>query len=350
MEIRQTGTYTGQGLEKIRKSEVTSSDVMERIIAQDSFKKSEEAEKGTYSREDLAGKVKSEISGESKKTTSVQLAKDTWTNENTSVYVINSDIYTDGVAKEPTFINFPKDPNKPANYPELGRVLSDIESHLPKQYGSSYQDPDRITWGHETTHGINSHLRNHYNNTGKEANGFYCTENRAIVLPEPGIRKSSVGKYVPDSLKGSRYQMYIIGQTAFEHQPLYIFDEWTSYTNGADVGVNLVNEGKWKWGWRDAVAGAVEFTAYSFALGMALEKQDPKYLENNPNFKEFLAWQAIRSMDIFREGAQMPQFKYAVQDKYYENFKYSPDAQPMRDYIRRNFGEEYLQRMLYGKS
>ncbi|GAG85123.1 unnamed protein product, partial [marine sediment metagenome] len=46
------------------------------------------------------------------------------------------------------------------NVPNLGKVLSDIESHMPK--GHIYSDPDRITWGHETTHGIHGRLRQKY--------------------------------------------------------------------------------------------------------------------------------------------------------------------------------------------
>src|SRR5687768_14643477 len=42
--------------------------------------------------------------------------------------------------------------------PAWGTSLKDIIRHLPLSYGSTYADSDLVTYGHETTHGINSHL------------------------------------------------------------------------------------------------------------------------------------------------------------------------------------------------
>ncbi len=40
----------------------------------------------------------------------------------------------------------------------LGVVLGDIESRMPK--GHQYSAQDKVTWAHETTHGINNSVRN----------------------------------------------------------------------------------------------------------------------------------------------------------------------------------------------
>src|SRR3954462_1950956 len=42
-----------------------------------------------------------------------------------------------------------------------GTALIDIGRHLPASYGTQYWDSDAITAGHETTHGIQAHLRNY---------------------------------------------------------------------------------------------------------------------------------------------------------------------------------------------
>lgn len=74
------------------------------------------------------------------------------------------------------------------------RVLSDIDMHVPTNFGNTYKDSDPITWAHESTHGINSAVRNRY---GPGYNAFYIGDGRAVVLPEPNIRKSSVDQFIP---------------------------------------------------------------------------------------------------------------------------------------------------------
>lgn len=236
------------------------------------------------------------------------------------------------------------------NFPG-GGVLGDLERHLPGSYGTQYRDSDPVTWGHETTHGINSHLRNspQYRPPGGKVNGFYVGGDRAVVLPEPPMRKSEVAPYVPESMRGSRFGQYVTGQRAFENEPLYLMDEWTSYTNGGSVGVELARQGQWRQGGRDAVAGVVEFTGYGFGVARALEAKHPGYLDRNPDLKNFVAWQGLRAMDTFREGLKVPEFsRFPQQHQLLRNFQSSPDAEPMRDFIRQQYGEAYLQRLLYG--
>jgi len=247
--------------------------------------------------------------------------------------------------KKVNFTHFGQQRN-PGSTP--GKVLSDIEGHLPRKYGGTYREPDKVTWAHETTHGINSHLRNNYRDKPNQE-GFYVGNNRAAMIDQPRINKSSVANYIPRSLQNDRSRLYINGQRAFEKQPLYIMDEWTSYTNGGKAGNDLAQQGKWNEGSRDAVAGQLEFTAYSFALGMAVEKQDPEYFKNNKQFKNFLGWHGLHSMDSFRTGAANPEFQNRRQDRFLENFRKSPDAAPLRDFIKRNYGEDYMRRLLYGK-
>jgi hypothetical protein len=116
-----------------------------------------------------------------------------------------------------------------------GTALTDIAQHLPLSYGDTYWDSDLMTAGHETTHGINSELRNNYNKTGKQANGFYVLDDQAAIIVDPKIRKSAVAAYVPTSLRGDRYSTYVTGQTEWDDTPTYLFDEWVAYTNQSAI-------------------------------------------------------------------------------------------------------------------
>ncbi len=229
-----------------------------------------------------------------------------------------------------------------------GPVLTDIENHLPSQYGTQYRDADKITHGHETSHGIHAHIRNYFNKTGKRANGFYALEDKGVLVVEPNMRKSAVAQFVPASLRGSRYSLYITGQTAWDDTPLYVWDEWNAYVNGGAVGTDLVKRGLWKGGWRDGVNGQLEFTVYAIATAMAVEKNDPTYLETNAQFREFLAWNTRRAMTLYRVGAVMPDFKWAEQDAYYGKMKTSPDAEAWRAFARKLFGTSFTNEVLFG--
>lgn len=43
-------------------------------------------------------------------------------------------------------------------------------------------------------------------------------------------------------------------------------------------------------------------------------------------------------MDGSREGSKIPAFQNAHQEQFFNSFKNSADAQPMRDFIERNYG------------
>ncbi|MFO0679060.1 MAG: hypothetical protein U0169_21205 [Polyangiaceae bacterium] len=223
-----------------------------------------------------------------------------------------------------------------------GSVLTDIANHLPSSYGNQYDDADRITFGHETTHGINSHLRVNFGTSGRRHNGFYLLQDRGVTLEEPGIRKSAVARFVPQALRGSRFGTYITGQTAWDDTPLYVFDEWIAYVNGGEVGVDLVKRNLWGSTWRDGVAGQLEFTAYAIALGMAVEAGDPGYFRQNDQFREFLAWNVRRALAVFREGARMTPFTWAEQDAYHELLRSGADAAPLREFLVRTYGSTFV--------
>ncbi len=221
-----------------------------------------------------------------------------------------------------------------------GWALTDIVQHLPASYGSTYYDSDLVTYGHETTHGIHAHLRNNFNSTGKRANAFYVLNDRAALVEEPGIRKSDINGFVPQSLRESRYSTYLAGASDWDDTPLYIWDEWVAYTNGTKVGLALSDEGAWKSGWRDQF-GNLEFTVYGLAVGAAVEAKDPTYWASNDQFRAFMKWQTERAMDHFQRARATTDFEWDKMDAYFEKMKTSPDAETWRAFVKRAHGEEW---------
>lgn len=214
-------------------------------------------------------------------------------------------------------------------------IYADIINHC--------QRPDlqytRDTNAHESTHGINADIRNYFNSKNRNnprVNAFYILGGKAVVVEEPHIRKRDAINYIPQSLRGSRYNLYIRGQNAWDDTPLYIMDEWSSYINGAEVSVEDSKSGKNKQRY-DAVKGALEFTVYSTAICMAVKDKDPQYWENNKQFKRFVLLQLKRSYNIFHEGIQIEQFQGYNQTEYLNNLKKSPDANKMRQFLINEF-------------
>gem|GEM_PF-3553691 len=246
------------------------------------------------------------------------------------------------------FMNF--GPQKNVGNTGGGNFLNDIESHLPSRYGGQYRDRDQVTWSHETTHGINAHISNMNYDGGKRKTGLYVGDNRAVALENPNMRKSDVKGYIPDSLRGSRYNLYLNGQQSFENEPHYLLDEWAAYTNGLQTGLDLAKNGQ---GRPDNIVGlgtmgALEFTAYSFAEAQAIAEKDPNYWNSDKGkqFKEFMAWHGLRSMDLVRQGSGLERSKEQGQDRYLEELRTGASSQQLRDFISREFGSDYLRRLL----
>lgn len=220
-------------------------------------------------------------------------------------------------------------------------VLGDILSHCKDGiFGNAH---GRSTNAHETTHEINSELRNEYHSKmQKKVNAFYCLEGNGVIIEEPNMRKSAVAAFVPQSLKFTRYSLYITGQTAWDDTPLYICDEWQAYLNGASCAVDDVKNGRHRGGWGDDVCGCLEFSIYATALAMAVEKNDPGYWERNEQFKNYVYLTLQKSYAVYIIGSQMQEFRWDKQDALWEKLKTSPDASAMRDFLKKHFDGIWL--------
>ncbi len=223
--------------------------------------------------------------------------------------------------------------------------MTDVIRHLPTSYGSTYYDADKVTYVHETTHGINSHLRNYKNTTGKKANGFYVGHNKGVIIVEPNIWKNDANAYVPQSLRDTRYSLYMQGSQAWNDTPLYLWDEWVAYANGTEAGLNLVLEGKWTAGWRD-VFGSMEFTVYAVALAMAVEAKDPSYFSSYAQFREFLKWNIERCMRLYNDTHNRTEFKWNKVDDYYNKIRTNSDAANMRAFLVKTYGATWTKNVM----
>lgn len=251
---------------------------------------------------------------------------------------------------EPEFVSYPQVRSVSE---DLGKVLKDIESHMPANH--IYKDSDKITWGHETTHGINSHLRMKFsqgNNAslagewtplhdGKlvfksyaRINGFYVLNDRAVIIKEPATTIRAVAKTVPPSLRGDVYNLYLVQQAqSWDDTPLYLVDELSSYTNGSEVRYDLGIQTR-----SETVLYMLEFTVYSLCIPMASNSDDPQ-------LKNFLAWQVARTMKLYQDSKQKLGGA-EKQDAYLAKIRTSEDAEQFRSFVRKYLGEAWVSQQL----
>jgi hypothetical protein len=157
-------------------------------------------------------------------------------------------------------------------------MLGDIDSHLPK--GHIYRDSDKVTWAHETTHGINARIRNE----SRSQNGYYCLFNRAFTIPSPSFTLRDLAQAIPKEKRGKTYQLYLVDQQRhWNDTPLYVVDELTAYTNGAIVGIEHGMKDRADY----SLSCAIEM--YDYSKTALLLSQETSY-EHYEEFHRFVQW------------------------------------------------------------
>lgn len=211
-----------------------------------------------------------------------------------------------------------------------GKVLSDIRCHINDN--GYYNDSDLVTAGHETTHGINSDIRNKYY-SGTPVNGFYCLEDKAIVLREPRTHIKVIASEVPKSLRGSVYKLYLVEQAAsgWDDRSLYLLDEWTSYTNGSEVRKDLGMEKR-----AETVRYMLEFSVYVMTLTKVIAEKEPSY--DGKELKDFVRWNVERTLKIYNNESEATE--------YLEKFRNNDDAQSLREFLKVYFGVKWCKKVL----
>lgn len=223
------------------------------------------------------------------------------------------------------------------NWPEKNQSIqgdtlyADISRHCPAWQQYFFSD-DKGTTAHESTHCCNSDVRNDAG--GQGVNGFYVGYNRAIVVPEPNTRKSDCIKYIPDSLKGSRYNLYIEGQQEWDDRPLYLLDEGVAYCNQLWALIEL----KQKEGYADDAIpeGPVEFSSYMVATLMAADAANSL----NDTLKKFGKWILRRGYNSYFEGLKIFP-PYDVQDKIYEIQKSGSEWAEHRNFLKEKLDYDF---------
>lgn len=110
--------------------------------------------------------------------------------------------------------------------------IRDLESRMPARH--NFRSKNIVTWAHETTHGLNSRIRNSLRNS--RVNAFYLYDGVAITANEPDFHISDFAHKVPVPLRGRIYRLYLVSQaSSWNDRPLYLFDEWVAYQNGSIV-------------------------------------------------------------------------------------------------------------------
>lgn len=240
-------------------------------------------------------------------------------------------------------------------------TYADVLNHC-RDWTNFIERGDKPTSAHECTHGVNAALRNSHSmgrldifiepskilgitvgkphpklvqgfagisgGFGGEINAFYVLKNRAVILPEPAFHKGDITQFIPNSFRLDRYATYVAGQHDWDGQPLYIFDEWTAYINGAMTATDLAKSGELKAGGTDWVMGPLEFVAYGLAVAMTADKQQKLV----PDVADFTHFCLIRAFNAFLDGkASWP---FPGQDELYERLKTGADGQAYRDFMK----------------
>ena len=214
-------------------------------------------------------------------------------------------------------------------------ALADIESRMPA--GHQYAFPTMpMTWGHETTHGLNSNLR-----MGKPGcNVIYCMDGKAATLKEPKGRLSAVATKIPKSLRGPSFNLYLVQQRQYwETIPTYILDEWTAYVNGSIVGREVKEDG-----WHFELLQAINFTIYSLAMAQAVTASDPSY--DHSQLRGLIDYNSQRVLKIWNElessgadGSHIRQIR-----AYLDAWRTGTEAAELR-----KFAQEYIGRSVLGE-
>lgn len=191
-----------------------------------------------------------------------------------------------------------------------------------KKFGAS----DVMTSAHETTHQINSEIAN--SNGGRSKNvGLYMLDDIGFVVDEPtGFTIQQVAQKVPKDFRGGIcqvYDLYLVKQAAsWGDRPLYLTDEWTAYTNGAVVALQMAKAGDKDSNRWSELQNAIYFNMFCSVLFDMSDK--------NESLLELMTFQLGRVNGLFqssqefgqlvrRETTDLLQQYYA--SEFYEPFK-----------------------------
>ena len=149
---------------------------------------------------------------------------------------------------------------------------------------------------------------------------------------------------IPESLRKQRYKEYLIDQQKdWEDDPLYVFDEWVAYGNGAQAGVELAQKGLYHPDKCDVVFAVLEFNVYAIYTVLAAQKMDRDY--DSRQLTEFLAWNLRRSIALYRAGYRLDPYNWD-NNAYNRHLCSSSAAAELRRFLRRLYGEPWCEEVM----
>lgn len=198
----------------------------------------------------------------------------------------------------------------------------------------------RITDAHETTHMIHAEVRNRRVIKGLSGlpASFYIFPDRVYNSLQPRFKKSEIARYVPNSLRATRFNLYIQNQKAWDDYPLYILDEHIAYINGAIVAIEDKTKGV-KTDNINPIEGPLEFSIYTIATCMAIKDLHPEFWKNE-DFKNFIYAVIKKSEEVFKAGRIL--YPYERQESILRALQTSPDAEPIRAFLKEHFDSFFL--------
>jgi hypothetical protein len=230
-------------------------------------------------------------------------------------------------------------------------VYADAVNHC-KNYRNYLVARDKPSSVHECTHGIQADLRNgaiQLSQPGTltvgtckmpvpiftdvpgvqaKTNAFYVLKNRAIRVPEPNTRKSACVQYISSTMRYGRYNLYVAGQREWDDTPLYLFDEWNAYVNGAECVIDMFRTNSYDQGQSDFIFGPIEFVAYAVATLMAARAVGAL----DETLKWFSKWNLQRTFEVYLVGIKL--LPWAEADKCYNQLKAGAECASMRAFLK----------------
>jgi hypothetical protein len=239
------------------------------------------------------------------------------------------------------------------------RICEDVAVHCSTWADMKVQG-DFITSTHEGTHGVNADIRNGTlslkqakgsrvasgNGVGVprlklfapgpvrdvgNINAQYLLNDTAQVLPEPDFAKSDIVTYIPDFFRGFRFATYITGQQEWDSSPLYVWDEWSAYINGAMCAVELVQNGTNKPDGSDWCRAPLEFCAYGLAVTMLAADNGKLDV-----YKQATTIMLTRAFNAFFAGRTL--FPFDGQEEYYTAWRSGEEGKLYRDFALTHLG------------
>jgi hypothetical protein len=213
---------------------------------------------------------------------------------------------------------------------------------------------DSMTATHEGEHGANRDLSRPYDRQGYS--GYYIGNNKAVYVKNPdGVKLEDLANYVPQSLRGDRFQKYIqqyqpeIANIPKDPNvkyskitnPLYMLDELWAYNLGAK---SAIEENYHK----ADIAGLGEFSGFTLAMGSAIKTQNSQYWESSQGqqLQGFMKTSLEETMKTYNTAVSKGFSIESADANAINNLRTGADTDKLRDFAIKTFGSDWTKKVL----